>query len=100
MKSIVVLVSGRGSNLAALLSADIPARFSAVISNRPAAQGLAVAKAYGVATEVVDHRQYSDRIAFDSALANAIDAYSPDLVVLAGFMRILSDGFVNSTPAA
>jgi phosphoribosylglycinamide formyltransferase-1 len=95
MKNIVVLVSGRGSNLAALLGADIPARFSAVISNRSAAQGLAVAKAYGVATEVVEHRQYPDRIAFDSALANAIDAYSPDLVVLAGFMRILSDGFVN-----
>jgi phosphoribosylglycinamide formyltransferase-1 len=95
MKNIVVLISGRGSNLAALLGADIPARFSAVISNRLAAQGLAVAKAYGVATEVLDHRQYPDRTAFDSALASAIDAYAPDLVVLAGFMRILSDGFVN-----
>ena len=95
MKNIVFLISGRGSNLAALLGADIPARFSAVISNRLGAQGLAVARAYGVATEVLDHQRYSDRTAFDSALGNAIDAYAPDLVVLAGFMRILSDGFVN-----
>jgi phosphoribosylglycinamide formyltransferase 1 len=95
MKNIVVLISGRGSNLAALLGADIPARFSAVISNQWTAQGLEVAKTYGVATEVVDHRQHTDRTAFDCALANAIDAYAPDLVVLAGFMRVLSDGFVS-----
>ena len=95
MKNIVVLISGRGSNLRALLDADIPARFAAVISNRPDAPGLTTAVARGVPTRLVDDRQFADRNAFDAALAGEIDGFAPDLVVLAGFMRILSEGFVN-----
>jgi phosphoribosylglycinamide formyltransferase 1 len=95
VKNIVVLISGRGSNLAALLGADIPARFSAVISNRPEAQGLALAHAYGVATRVLDHREFAERSAFDAALAREIDGLAPDLVLLAGFMRVLSGEFVS-----
>mgnify|MGYP001178181593 FL=1 len=96
MKSIVILVSGRGSNMEAIVRAAIPgARIAAVISNRPDAQGLAFAAAHGIATAVVDHRAHADRVAFDAALAEAIDAHAPDLVVLAGFMRILTDGFVR-----
>lgn len=99
MKSIVILISGRGSNMASLLAAvadgSLPARIAAVIANRPDAPGLQRAASAGVATQVVDHRAYADRAAFDAALAQAIDAYAPDLVVLAGFMRILSDGFVE-----
>ncbi|HEU4620837.1 MAG TPA: phosphoribosylglycinamide formyltransferase [Burkholderiaceae bacterium] len=103
MKNVVVLISGRGSNMEALLrtahqddwAATIPARISAVISNRPHAGGLAIAHEHGVATEVVDHTAYLDRETFDAALARSIDAYAPDLVVLAGFMRILTAGFVE-----
>lgn len=96
MKSIVILISGRGSNMEAIVRAAIPgARISAVISNRPDAAGLAFAAANGIATAVVDHKLYSGREAFDTALAEAIDAHAPELVVLAGFMRILSDGFVD-----
>ncbi len=98
MKSIVILISGRGSNMVALIDAAasgaLPVRVAAVLANRPDAKGLEVAAAAGVVTRVVDHRLYSDRESFDAAMAEAIDAYSPDLVVLAGFMRILSDGFV------
>ena len=98
MKSIVILVSGRGSNMVALIDAAasgaLPVRVAAVLANRPDAKGLEVAAAAGVVTRVVDHRLYRDRESFDAAMAEAIDAYSPDLVVLAGFMRILSDGFV------
>ena len=98
MKSIVILISGRGSNMVALIDAaasgTLPVRVAAVLANRPDAKGLEVAAAAGVVTRVVDHRLYSDRESFDAAMAEAIDAYSPDLVVLAGFMRILSDGFV------
>ena len=68
---------------------------AAVISNRPDAKGLETAAAHGVSTRVVDHRQFSSREAFDEVLAGVIDSFSPDLVVLAGFMRILSDGFVT-----
>lgn len=99
MKSIVILISGRGSNMESLFKAvasgSVPARITAVLSNRPDARGLETAAAHGVPTRVVDHKQYADRVAFDAAMAEAIDAFAPDLVVLAGFMRILSDGFVQ-----
>jgi phosphoribosylglycinamide formyltransferase-1 len=90
--SVVVLISGRGSNLQALLDAGIPV--SAVISNRADARGLAVAARHGVATAVVEHRRYPTREAFDAALADEIDRHAPRLVVLAGFMRVLTPGFV------
>jgi phosphoribosylglycinamide formyltransferase-1 len=99
MKAIVILISGRGSNMEALLDAvasgALPVRVAAVLSNRADAAGLQVAAARNVATRVVDHREFADRESFDAALAEAIDAYGPDLVVLAGFMRVLSDGFVR-----
>jgi phosphoribosylglycinamide formyltransferase-1 len=94
MKKIVILISGRGSNMQALLAARLPVTIAAVISNEPTAAGLATAQQYGVATRVVAHRAYPDRAAFDTALANEIDGFKPDLVVLAGFMRILTDDFV------
>lgn len=96
MKNIVILISGRGSNMRAIVEAGIPdARVVAVVSNRPDAPGLAWAREQGIATEIVDHKQYADREAFDAALAQAIDRHAPDLVVLAGFMRILTAGFVG-----
>jgi len=94
MKSIVILISGRGSNMQALLEEHLPCRVAAVISNRADAQGLAIAKQHGIATEVVQHRDHLDRESFDAALATAIDRYQPDLIVLAGFMRILTPQFV------
>jgi len=94
VKRIVILISGRGSNMVALLDAGIPAQIAAVISNDPAAKGLQTAAERGIATVALDHRQYPDRERFDAALAEAIDAHAPDLVVLAGFMRILTAGFV------
>jgi phosphoribosylglycinamide formyltransferase-1 len=90
--SVVVLISGRGSNLRALLDAAIPV--SAVISNKADAAGLAVAASRGVATGVVEHRRFAAREAFDAALAAAIDRHAPRLVALAGFMRVLTPGFV------
>jgi phosphoribosylglycinamide formyltransferase-1 len=97
--ALVVLLSGRGSNFQALLQAiqdgRLPAGIRAVISNRPAAAGLAIAAQAGIATEVLDHTGYPDREAYDAALQQHIDHYRPDLVVLAGFMRILSPGFVR-----
>jgi phosphoribosylglycinamide formyltransferase-1 len=103
MKNIVILISGRGSNMMAIAQACAcegwNARIAAVISNRPDAAGLADAARQGIATTVVDHRAHADRAAFDAALAEAIDAFAPDLVVLAGFMRILSAEFVNRYPA-
>lgn len=99
MKSIVILISGRGSNMVALLDAitagDLPVRVAGVVANRPEAEGLAIAAARGVGVSVVDHRDYPDRHTFDKALAKQIDALGADLVVLAGFMRILSDAFVT-----
>lgn len=96
MKSIVILISGRGSNMEAIVRAAIPgARIAAVISNRPTAGGLAFAASHGIATEVVDHTAFADRAAFDAALAEAIDRHTPDLVVLAGFMRVLTADFVR-----
>lgn len=95
MKSVVILISGRGSNLQAILDAKLPARIAAVISNRPDAAGLAFARQHNIPTQVVDHKKYPSREAFDAALQQAIDAHSPDLVVLAGFMRVLTEGFVR-----
>ena len=94
MKSIVILISGRGSNMQALLEARLPCRIAAVISNREDAEGLGIARAAGIATAVVEHRGYADRNNFDAALAKTIDAYHPDIVALAGFMRILTADFV------
>jgi len=95
MKSLVVLISGRGSNLLAIANASLPARISAVISNRPDAAGLALAAEQGIPTAIVDHREFASRLDFDGALAAAIDRHAPDLVVLAGFMRVLGDAFVR-----
>lgn len=99
MKSIVVLISGRGSNMEAIVRSCAaerwPARVVAVISNRADAAGLQFAAAQGIATAVVDHRAFGTREAFDDALAAAIDAHRPDLVVLAGFMRILGARFAR-----
>lgn len=89
---VVVLISGRGSNLQAILEAGIPV--AAVISNLADAAGLAVAARFGVATSVVEHRSYATREAFDAALAAAIDRHAPRLVALAGFMRVLTPAFV------
>jgi phosphoribosylglycinamide formyltransferase-1 len=95
VKSIVILISGRGSNMQALLDADLPCRIAAVISNRADAQGLEIARARGIPTAVVPHRDYADRASFDAALAAAIDRHAPDVIALAGFMRILTDHFVE-----
>lgn len=95
---VVVVVSGKGSNLQAIIDdarhPDAPYTVCAVISNRPQAGGLARAQAAGIPTEVVDHATFAHREAFDHALQAAIDRYAPGLVVLAGFMRILTTGFV------
>jgi phosphoribosylglycinamide formyltransferase 1 len=95
MKSLVILISGRGSNMQAIVEANLPVRVAAVISNRPNAAGLEWAAARGIATLTVDHRAHANREAFDATLADEIEAHRPDLVVLAGFMRILGDAFVN-----
>lgn len=89
---VVILISGRGSNMRALIEAGLPV--SAVISNRAEADGLAAAAARGVATRVVEHRAHATREAFDNALATEIDRFAPRLVALAGFMRVLTPGFV------
>jgi phosphoribosylglycinamide formyltransferase-1 len=102
MKNIVILISGSGSNMAAIVDAAeqgrwaerLNARVAAVLSNRADAQGLRVAQAHGLATGVLDHKAFDSREAFDAALMAEIDRFSPDLVVLAGFMRILTPGFV------
>ena len=101
-KNIVILISGDGSNMAAIVQAArfeqwqdmLGARVVCIISNRPDAKGLAAAQTMGVATKVVDNTQYASRQAFDTALQLAVDSYQPALVVLAGFMRILTPGFV------
>jgi phosphoribosylglycinamide formyltransferase-1 len=103
MKNIVILISGGGSNMGAIVraaqrerwGAALGAEVKAVISNRPDAGGLAFAREHGIAAEVVDHKQFASREAFDDALAAAIDRHAPALVVLAGFMRILTPGFVS-----
>jgi len=101
-KNIVILISGGGSNMAAIVNAAASHRWAqrfggrvaAVISNKEEAEGLAYAREHGIATEVVRHRDFSSREQFDTALAAAIDVHQPALVVLAGFMRILTPGFV------
>lgn len=103
MKNIVILISGGGSNMAAIVRASqqqnwakqYNARVSAVVSNKAEAQGLVFARDNGIATEVLDHKQFDSREAFDAELAQVIDRHAPDLVVLAGFMRILTPGFVS-----
>jgi len=95
MTRAVILISGRGSNMEALLKAGLPVDFAAVISNRPDAGGLEVARSLGVATAVVDHRGHAGRDAFDAALAAEVDRHRPDLVILAGFMRVLTADFVR-----
>ncbi len=99
MKRIVILISGRGSNMEAILRAAAEERWSAqiaaVISNKIDAAGLKTAERAGIPGVAVEHRQYPDRDSFDAALAEAIERFSPDLVVLAGFMRILTAGFVH-----
>ena len=102
MKNIVILISGGGSNMAAIVKTAQQENWAqrhgacvaAVLSNKADAQGLVLARAQGIATEVLDHKPFENREAFDAALAAAIDRYEPALVVLAGFMRILSPGFV------
>ena len=99
MKNIVILISGRGSNMEALIAArdagSLPVNIAAVISNRPDAAGLETAAKAGIVTHYIDHKAFAGREAFDAALAECIDGFAPDLVVLAGFMRILSEGFVR-----
>jgi phosphoribosylglycinamide formyltransferase-1 len=95
VKRIVILISGRGSNLQALLEAKLPCEIAAVISNRADAEGLNIALSHNIPTAVVSHRDFSERDSFDAALSKEIDRYQPDLVVLAGFMRILTSGFVE-----
>ena len=101
-KNIVILISGGGSNMQAIVTAaqkeqwaqKLNAHVAAVISNRPDAQGLVAANRLGMATSVVDHRRYETRDTYDAALQHSIDGYEPALVVLAGFMRILTPAFV------
>ena len=97
--SLVVLISGSGSNLQAIIdqcaNKNINASICRVISNKANVKGLARAEAAGIATQVIDHTQYADREGFDAALIEVIDQCKPDLVVLAGFMRILTEGFVT-----
>ena len=99
MKNIVILISGRGSNMEAIVRAQQaeawPARIAAVISNKPDAKGLAFAQAHGIPTAVVPNKEFPTREAFDAALQETIDRFEPDLVVLAGFMRILTAPFVE-----
>ncbi len=95
MKSLVILISGRGSNMQALLEAEFRIDRITVISNNPQAEGLILARKYGVKTMALDHRSFPDREAFDTALAKKIDACQPKLIALAGFMRILSNRFVQ-----
>jgi phosphoribosylglycinamide formyltransferase-1 len=99
MKNIVILISGRGSNMEALIAArdagQLPVNIAAVISNRPEAKGLETAGRAGITAHYIDHKAFAGREAFEAALAECIDQFNPDLVVLAGFMRILSEGFVR-----
>ena len=94
MTRVVVLLSGRGTNLEAIVAARLPIELVAVISNRPDAAGLEWARAQGLRAVALDHTHYSDRTHFDAALADEIGAHAPDLVVLAGYMRILSPAFI------
>lgn len=96
---VAILISGRGSNMRSLIEAarapDYPARIALVVSNQADAAGLATATAAGIPTALVEHRRFPDRTAFDAALGRELEAHRIDLVCLAGFMRILTDGFVE-----
>ena len=102
-KNIVILISGSGSNMQAIATAaqkefwheKLNARIACVISNKPDAAGLQIAAALGIPTQAIDHRRFESRDAFDAALQSSIDSYTPTLVVLAGFMRILTPEFVQ-----
>ncbi len=102
-KNIVILISGNGSNMQAIATAaqkefwhqKLNARIACVISNKPDAAGLQIAAALGIPTQTIDHRSFESRDAFDAVLQSRIDSYAPTLVVLAGFMRILTPGFVQ-----
>jgi len=98
MPNIVILISGRGSNMEALLDARLDCVVSAVISNNPAAGGIEFARRAGIPTVVVDHKLFPTRVAFDDALCKVILSHQPDWVVLAGFMRVLSAGFIGAFP--
>ncbi len=99
---VAVLISGRGSNMAALMEAcaapDFPARISVVASNRPGAGGLARAREAGIPTVVVDHRAYPDRGRFEDALLDALRPYPIEIVCLAGFLRVLTPTFIHAWP--
>jgi phosphoribosylglycinamide formyltransferase 1 len=103
MKNIVILISGGGSNMAAIVktaqkenwAGELGIQIAAVISNKADAKGLQLAYDQGITTAVIDHKRFASREEFDAALVRSIDAFSPSLVVLAGFMRILTAGFVN-----
>lgn len=96
---LVILISGRGSNMQSIIHAieagELHAEIAAVISNRPDAAGLTTAAQAGISTEMINHRDFDSRDAFDQQLAQRIDHYAPDFVILAGFMRILTAEFVN-----
>jgi phosphoribosylglycinamide formyltransferase 1 len=98
MKSIVILISGRGSNMEAIIKANLPINISAVISNKHDAKGLQYASEHGIATHIVEHKAFVTRDQFDQALAQKIDQYAPDYVILAGFMRVLGSDFIARYP--
>jgi phosphoribosylglycinamide formyltransferase-1 len=98
VKRIVILISGRGSNMEAILDARLPVEIAAVISNEPDAKGLATAQSRNIPTTVVPHRAFADRETFDAVLAMEINRHQPDLIVLAGFMRVLTEEFVVRYP--
>ncbi|HSO05845.1 MAG TPA: phosphoribosylglycinamide formyltransferase [Pelomicrobium sp.] len=95
MKRVVILISGRGSNMQAILDAGLPLEVGAVVSNDPAAKGLELARGRGLPAVAVDHREFPSREAFDAALTDAVDRHAPDVVALAGFMRVLTAPFVE-----
>ena len=98
MTTAVILISGRGSNMRALVESRPGIDFAGVVSNRPDAAGLAWAAQQGLETRALDHKAYPSREAFDAALAGAIDSFRPDYLFLAGFMRILTEGFIRRYP--
>ena len=98
MKSGVILISGRGSNMRSIVEARTGLEVKAVISNRPEAQGLEWARSQGIPAVAIDHKAHATREAFDAALAAEIDRHAPDLILLAGFMRILTPAFMTRYP--
>jgi phosphoribosylglycinamide formyltransferase-1 len=98
VKSGVILISGRGSNMRSIVEARTGLEILAVISNRPDAAGLEWARSRGIATQVIDHKAFPTREAFDEALARAIEKLAPDLILLAGFMRVFTPEFIARFP--